>query len=50
MGELQQLRNKNNSLSDELWLVANNPNNFANGSKSVKRNLGLCKCSEIYLM
>ena len=37
-------------LSGELWLVANNSKSFANGSKSIIRsNLGLCKCSEIYL-
>ena len=36
-------------LSDELWLIANNSKGFAKGSKSMIRNLGLCKCSEIYL-
>ena len=37
-------------LSDELWLIANNSKSFANGNKSIMRNnLGLCKCSEIYL-
>ena len=30
-------------LSDKLWLIANNPKSFANGSKSIIRNkLGLC--------
>ena len=37
-------------LSDELWLINNNSQSFANGSKPVKRNnLGLCKRFEIYL-
>ena len=34
-------------LSDELWLTANNSKGFANGSKPIIRNLGLCKRSEI---
>ena len=38
-------------LSDELWLIANNPNSFAIRSASIIRsNLGLCKQSEIYLI
>ena len=37
-------------LSDKLWLIANNSEGFANGSKSMIRNLGLCKRSEIYLI
>ena len=37
-------------LSDELWLIANNFKGFANGSKSMIRNLGLCKRSEIYFI
>ena len=38
-------------LSGKLWLIANNPKSFVNGSKSVvKNNLGLCKHFEIYLI
>ena len=38
-------------LSDELWLIANSSNSFANGSKSIIRNsLGLSKRSEIYII
>ena len=37
-------------LSNELWLIANNSKGFANRSKSMIRNLGLCKHSEIYLI
>ena len=37
-------------LSDELWLIANNFKGFANGSKSMIRNFGLCKRTEIYLI
>ena len=38
-------------LPDKLWLIANNSNSFANGSKSIiTNNLGLCKHSEIYLI
>ena len=38
-------------LSDELWSIANNSKSFANGSKSIIRNnLGLYKCSDIYLI
>ena len=37
-------------LSDELWLIDNNSEGFGNGSKSMIRNLGLCKRSEIYLI
>ena len=49
MGELQQL--KMILLSDELWVIGNNSKIFANGSKSIiKNDLGLCKCSEIYLI
>ena len=37
--------------SDELWSIANNSKSFANGSKSIIRNnLGLYKCSDIYLI
>ena len=37
-------------LSDELWLIADNSQSFANGSKSIINNLGLCKRSKIYLI
>ena len=38
-------------LSEELWLIANNPKSFANESKLIiGNNLGLCKCSESYLI
>ena len=38
-------------LSDELLLIANNSKSSVNGSKSVIRNnLGLFKCSDIYLI
>ena len=38
-------------LLDKLWLTANNSKSFANRSKSViRRNLNLCKHSEIYLI
>ena len=38
-------------LSDELWLIANNFKGFPKGSeKSMIRNFGLCKCTEIYLI
>ena len=37
-------------LSDKLWLIANNSKSFENRSKwTIRNNLGLCKCSEIYL-
>ena len=49
MGELNQ-GTKMILLSDKLW-IPNNPQKFANGSKSIIRNnLGLCKSSEIYLI
>ena len=36
-------------LSDELWSsIANNSKSFANGSKSIRSNLGLYKHSDIY--
>ena len=38
-------------LSDKLWWITNKSKCFANGSKSIiENNLGLCKCSEIYLI
>ena len=37
-------------LSGKLWLIANDSKNFANGSKSIISNLGLCKNSGIYLI
>ena len=37
-------------LSDKLWLVANNSKSFENRSKwTIRNNIGLCKCPEIYL-
>ena len=36
-------------LSDKLWLIANNSKSFANRSKSIINNLGMCKRSEITL-
>ena len=48
MGELQQMRNKNDPPFRWTWLIANNSKNFANESESIKRNnLGLWKHSEI---
>ena len=51
MGEFQQPRNKNDPSFRQIWLIANNTKSFASGSTSIIRNnLGLCKCSEIYLI
>ena len=51
MGELQQPRNKNDPSFKWLWLIANNSKSFANGSEpTIRDNLGLCECSEIYLI
>ena len=37
--------------SVKIWSIANNSKSFANGSKSIARNnLGLYKCSDIYLI
>ena len=37
-------------LSGEVWLIGNNSKSFANGSKSMRNNLGLHKRSEIYVI
>ena len=48
MGELQQPRNKIDPLFRQAMI--NSSNSFANRSKTIIRNnLGLFKCSEIYL-
>ena len=36
-------------LSDQVWLIANNAQRFANSSKSIINNLSFCKHPEIYL-
>ena len=36
--------------SDKLWLIANNSNSLSRSKSIIRNNLGLCKCSEIYLI
>ena len=51
MGELQQLRNKNDLPFRGIWLIDNNSKSFANGSKpTTRKNLGFCKHFEIFLI